>query len=333
MKGFDFEEERIKLEIARLGAKRVLLQLPEGLKPEAPKIAKVVEKAGALPIISVDPCYGACDLAMCEAEGLDVDLIVHFGHAKMIKHEKVTTIYVEARATIPIETAVFQTMPLLANYKKIGLVTTVQHLQILDQARELLTLAGKTVMVGDSGKIAYAGQVSGCNYSNAKTIADEVEAFLFIGGGVFHALGIALQTAKPTIIADPYDNRAFTVNEQAQKMLKQRFASIQQAKDAKTFGVLIGLKPGQEHLAKALKIKELAEKHGKTVLVLVGREITPEVLLEFPTIDAYINTACPRISLEATSKFSKPVLTQSEFKVAIGEASWESILSDGLFEN
>jgi len=123
------------------------------------------------------------------------------------------------------------------------------------------------------------------------------------------------------------------VNEQAQKMLKQRFASIQQAKDAKTFGVLIGLKPGQEHLAKALKIKELAEKHGKTVLVLVGREITPEVLLEFPTIDAYINTACPRISLEATSKFSKPVLTQSEFKVAIGEASWESILSDGLFEN
>jgi 2-(3-amino-3-carboxypropyl)histidine synthase len=333
MKGFDFEEERIKQEIAKVGAKRVLLQLPEGLKPEAPKIAKAVEKTGALPIISVDPCYGACDLAVCEAEGLDVDLIVHFGHAKMIKHEKVSTIYVEARATVPIETAVFQAMPLLANYQKIGLATSVQHLQMLDQARELLTLAGKTVVVGDSGKIAYAGQVSGCNYSNAKSIAKEVEAFLFIGGGVFHALGIALHTGKPTIIADPYDNRAFTVNEQAQKMLKQRFASIQQAKDAKTFGVLIGLKPGQEQLETALKIKELAEKHGKTVLVMAGREITPEVLLEFPTIDVYINTACPRISLEATSKFSKPVLTQNEFKVAVGEASWANILSGGLFEN
>ncbi len=34
MKGFDFEEERLKQEIAKLGAKRVLLQLPEGLKPE-----------------------------------------------------------------------------------------------------------------------------------------------------------------------------------------------------------------------------------------------------------------------------------------------------------
>ena len=40
MLGFDFEEERIKQEIAKLGAKRVLLQMPEGLKPEAPKTGK-----------------------------------------------------------------------------------------------------------------------------------------------------------------------------------------------------------------------------------------------------------------------------------------------------
>ena len=32
MLGFDFEEERIKQEIAKLGAKRVLLQMPQGLK-------------------------------------------------------------------------------------------------------------------------------------------------------------------------------------------------------------------------------------------------------------------------------------------------------------
>ena len=40
MKGFDFEEERIKQEITKLGAKRVLLQMPEGLKPEATTISK-----------------------------------------------------------------------------------------------------------------------------------------------------------------------------------------------------------------------------------------------------------------------------------------------------
>ncbi|HSQ48146.1 MAG TPA: diphthamide biosynthesis enzyme Dph2 [Candidatus Deferrimicrobiaceae bacterium] len=333
MKGFDFEEERIKQEITKLGAKRVLLQLPEGLKPEAPKIAKTIEKTGAIPIISVDPCYGACDLALCDAEGLVVDLIVHFGHAKMVKHEKVPTIYVEARATVPVEAAIIQAIPLLVNYTKIGLATSVQHLQTLDEARDILTREGKIVVIGDSGQIAYPGQVSGCNYSNAKSIADDVEAFLFVGGGMFHALGIALSTAKPTVIADPYDNRAFLVNEQAAKILKLRFANIQEAKTGKTFGVVVGLKPGQKHLDTALKVKEKAEKNGKDAYLLAGREITPEVLLEFPTIDAYVNTACPRISLEATSKFSKPVLTVSEFMVVLGEVSWESLLKKGLFEN
>ncbi len=307
--------------------------MPQGLKPEATSIAKVVEEMGALPIISVDPCYGACDIAISEAQGLGVDLIVHFGHARMVKHEAVPTIYVEAHATITIDAAIQQALPLLANYSKIGLATSVQHLQMLNEARELLTRAGKTVEIGDAGQIAYAGQVSGCNYSNVKSIQGEVEAFLFVGGGMFHALGIALATGKPTIIADPYDTRAYFVNDEAQRILKQRFASLQEAKKAKTFGVLVGLKPGQKHLDNALKVKAIAEKAGKTAYMLAGREITPEMLLEFPSIDAYINTACPRISLDATGKFSKPMLTVPEFMVVCGEVSWESLLKKGLFEN
>ena len=333
MLGFDFEEERIKQEITKLDAKRVLLQMPEGLKPEAPKLAKLIEKCGALAIISADPCYGACDIAVSEAQGLGVDLIVHFGHAKMVKHEPVPTIYVEARATVTVDKAVEQALPLLSSYTTIGLATSVQHLQTLNQAREILTHAGKTVIIGDAGQIAYPGQVSGCNYSNVKSIAGEVEAFLFVGGGMFHALGVALSTSKPTIIADPYDSRAYPINVEAQKILRQRFASIQEAKNAKKIGIFIGLKPGQKHLDNVLHLKELAEKAGKTAYLLAAREITPETLLEFPTIDAYVNTACPRVSLEATGKFGKPVLTVNEFMVACGVSSWENLLKGGLFEN
>ena len=307
--------------------------MPEGLKPEAPKLAKIVEKCGALAIISADPCYGACDIGVGEADGLGVDLIVHFGHAKMGKHEQVPTIYVEARATVTVDYAVEQSLPLLTGYTIVGLTTSVQHLQALNQAREILTRAGKTVIVGDTGQIAYPGQVSGCNYANAKSIANEVDAFLFVGGGMFHALGIALNTSKPTIIADPYDNRAYTINAEAQKILKQRFTCIQEAKNAKKFGVFVGLKLGQKHLNNALKIKELAEKHGKVAFLLAAREINPETLLEFPSIDAYVNTACPRVSLEATGKFQKPVLTVNEFMVVCGEDSWENMLKKGLFEN
>jgi 2-(3-amino-3-carboxypropyl)histidine synthase len=333
MESFDFEEERIKQEIVRLGAKRVLLQLPEGLKPEGPRLAKIIEKTGAVPIISADPCYGACDLATAEAERLGIDLIIHFGHAKLLKHEPISTIYVEARATITVAEAIEKSVPLLSKYSKIGLATTVQHVQTLDEAREILVRAGKTVVIGDAGRVNYPGQVIGCDYSNVKSVANGVEAFLFIGGGRFHALGVALSTSKPTIIAEPYENRAYSIDEEAQKILKQRWACIEEAEHAKTFGVLIGLKLGQKRLDDALKIKEIAEKNGKTAFLFAIREISPEALLEFPSVDAYVNTACPRISLDTPSKFLKPVLTINEFMVVAGESSWETLLKKGLFEN
>lgn len=333
MINFDFEEERIKQGIARLNATRVLLQMPEGLKPEAPRLAKLVEKAGALPIVSADPCYGACDLAVSEAESLDVDMIIHFGHAKLLKHEKVPTVYLEVRATLPVNTAVLKAVPLLSEYRKIGLATTVQHVDCLDMVREILLRTGKTIEVGNAGRLPHSGQVLGCDFSNVKSIAANVDAFLFVGGGKFHALGVALATSKPTIIADPYSGTANSTSEEVQKILKQRFASIKEASRAKNFGVLLGIKPGQKHVEEALKIKDAVEKMGKTACIFAVREIQPSVLIEFPTIDAYINTACPRISLDDASKFKKPVLTVEEFMVVSGESSWENLLRDGLFVN
>jgi len=329
---YDFEEERVKQEILRLKAKRVLIQLPEGLKPEAPRLVKIVEKF-ALPIVSADPCYGACDLATAEAESLGVDLIIHYGHSKLLVYERVPTIYVEARAVLKVNDAVDEALTMLKNWKKVGLVTTIQHVQTLDSVKEILLRAGKIVVIGDAGRLSYAGQVIGCDYSNAKSIAKDVEAFLFIGGGRFHALGVALSTSKPTIVADPYEKRAYSVDKEAEKIIKQRWASIEEANRAKTFAVFVGLKPGQKRLEEALTIKRKLEKNGKTAYLFVAREITPEMLMEFPTVEAYVNTACPRISLDDASKFQKPVLTISEALVVVGELSWEELCKKGLFEN
>ncbi|RJS79463.1 diphthamide biosynthesis enzyme Dph2 [Candidatus Bathyarchaeota archaeon] len=333
MRHYDFEDERVKQEIIKLGAKRVLIQLPEGLKPEAIHIAKIVEEAGALPIISADPCYGACDLATIDAQSLDADLIIHYGHSKLLKHEAVPTIYVEARATINVEEAVEKAIPMLKNWKKIGLVTTVQHVQTLDEVREILLRIGKTVVIGDAGKMNYPGQVIGCDYSNAKSVAKEVEAFLFIGGGRFHAIGVALSTSKPTIVADPYENRGYSVNEDAERIVRQRWASIKEAEKAEKFAVLVGLKVGQKKLEEALNLKEKLEKAGKKAYLFAIKEITPEALMEFPSVDAYVNTACPRVSIDDSSKFQKPLLLPKETRVFLGEISWEKLCKEGLFES
>lgn len=333
MKHYDFEEERVKREIQKLEAKRVLIQLPEGLKPEALRIAKVIEKFGALPIVSADPCYGACDLATAEAESLDADLIIHYGHSKLLKYERVPTIYVEARALLSVSKAVSKALPLLEKWQRIGLTVTVQHVQVLNEAKEILLHQKKTVAIGDAGGSNYPGQVIGCDYSNAKSIANDVDAFLFIGGGKFHALGVALSTSRPTVVADPYEIRAYSVDKEAGEILKQRWANIQEAKNARNFAVLVGLKPGQRRLEEALNLKKELEEKGKAACLFAAKEITSEMLMDFPAVDAYVNTACPRISLDDAQRFKKPVLMPNEVLVIVGKLSWEELCKKGLLEN
>ncbi len=330
---FDLEEKRLKKEISKRKAKTVLLQLPEGLKSGAPHLASIIEDAGALAIVSADPCYGACDLAIPDAESLGADLLVHYGHSPQIKQERVPTIYMETKAKISVKEAVEKAIPLFEPWSNIGLVTTVQHVHKLDEAKILLLKAGKTVAIGDAGLVEYPGQVVGCNFSNAQSVSEEVDAFLFIGGGRFHALGVALATAKPTIIADPYEKRAYPIHDEVPRMLKQRWASISEAKGAENFGVLIGLKSGQKRLKEAVKIKEKLQKSGRKATLLALREIASDALMQFPNIDAFVNTACPRISLDDKPDFLKPILSLSEALVMLGEMDWEELCRKGWFEN
>ena len=333
---FDLEEKRIREEIKRRHADTVLIQLPEGLKTRAIRLAEVVEEMGAVAIISADPCYGACDIAVQEAENLGADLMVHFGHSPKHGTERlgrVKVIYIEAKTSLSLDVVVEKAVPLLKTCKRIGLVTTVQHVDRLDEAREILQKAGKSVAIGDAGRLSCAGQVIGCDYSNAQAVAEDVDVFLFIGGGRFHAIGVALSTSKPTLVADPYETRVYSVDSDADRIRKQRWASLQEAMRAEQFGVLVGLKSGQKRFEEAIQIRGKLKKKGMKSYLLAVREITPETLLGFPAIDAYINTACQRISLDDASRFHKPVLTEKEALVVIGEITWEQLLRRGWFED
>ncbi len=333
MTGHNLEEKRLKEEIKKRQAKRVLLQLPEGLKPEGPRLASIAEEAGAVAIVSADPCYGACDLAIQDAESLGADLIVHYGHTTMTRQEHIPTIYIEARAKTAVKEAVEKAILYLKDWKNIGLVTTVQHIHKLKETKDQLLRAGKTVIVEDAERVKYAGQVIGCDFSNAKSISKGIEAFLFIGGGRFHALGVALATGKPTIIADPYEKKALPIHDEIKTILKRRWASICETKEAERIAILVGLKSGQKRLGEAMELKEKLEKIGKRATLLAIREITPEGLMQFPDIDAFVNTACPRVSLDDTKNFQKPVVTLNEARVVLDEMTWGELCREGWFES
>ena len=69
-------------EIRKHKAEKVMLQLPDGLKPNSQAIQRLLkDRTNAGIFIWAGSCYGSCDLAT-ETKKLGADLLIHFGHAK-----------------------------------------------------------------------------------------------------------------------------------------------------------------------------------------------------------------------------------------------------------
>jgi len=78
---YELELGRILKEIKKQKAKIVLLQFPDGMKPNATTIAEELEKRApkAEFLIWLGSCFGACDVPL-ELKELNIDLLIQFGH-------------------------------------------------------------------------------------------------------------------------------------------------------------------------------------------------------------------------------------------------------------
>ncbi len=323
---YEFELERIKALIKEREARRVGLQLPEGLKTVALALsAEISKETGVDVILSGNSCYGACDIDE-KLEGM-VDLLLHFGHTdtffvkerKTVLKEKIPekVVFIELRSTVDIKPVVERAV---AEIKEdcVGLVATIQHVHALEEAKEVLAHAGKQAVIGKSNNLKYDGQVLGCDFFSARVSGDEI---LFISSGSFHPVGIALYTGKRVIAADPFTMQISVF--EPDELRKKRYIVIGRALDAKSFGILIGMKSGQFKLSEAIALQRKAVAKGLDAYLIALEEINEERLLGFKA-DAFVNTACPRLA-EDFVHFKKPVLSINEFEVVLGERSWEDI--------
>jgi len=307
----DFEIERIAELVEERKARVIRLQFPEGLKRYGPDVAKRIKRQiDVTVLLSGNPCYGACDLDY-DAEA---DLLVHFGHAEIPELAAQRVHFVEVRSDVDVIPVVNEALGLIKG-PRVGLVTNVQHVHTLGSVRRCLESAGLQSAIGSGdGRIKYPGQVLGCNFSSARAI--DVDEYLYIGGGVFHALGVALATGKQVIAADPFLHR--TSLPDANLIVKQRYALITKALDARTFCILAGTKTGQRRLDLALELAQQAIERGYDAYTVTINELTPWTLYQFPA-EAYVNTACPRVTIDDASRFKAPMLTPIEFEMVVGK--------------
>ena len=78
---YNLDLDHVIAEIKEKGAKTVLVQLPDGLKPKAKEIVDELSQYAEI-YIWFSSCFGACDIPKFEC-----DLIVQFGHNKFLREE------------------------------------------------------------------------------------------------------------------------------------------------------------------------------------------------------------------------------------------------------
>jgi len=314
------------LEVIRgRNAKTVGLQFPVGLRTKAVDLAREIEEAaGVTCLVSADPSFGACDVPE-----MPVDLIVHLGHAPMphLRYERVFFYDLPGPA---LESLAFvdAALPLLP--KRVGLLTTTQFRGWLPRIKEHLESKGHEVRIGEPDRrVAYAGQLLGCDYHTATAVAGDVDGYLYIGTGDFHPLGVAMLVDKPVAIADPERGTARTLADLKDRVVRQRHAAIARAHDARTFGIIVSRKTGQARMELARDLKGLAETHGKAAQIFLMDLVAPE-FLEGYRVDAWVNTACPRIAIEDVLQYKRPMLTPQEFEIVLGQRAWEDYVFDEI---
>ncbi len=355
----DFQLDDLVEKIKQNDNRLIALQVPEGLKMQALEMMDEIEtETSAKVVLAADPCYGACDLVHDKMKMMGIELVAHMGHSQMNIDSGMPTEFIDV--TYDGDPELKPILPILNNHlsmaqermanqeqnpalseaeaqdkfldavgrmapltdTKLGLVGSIQHLHLLPDFHDRLEEAGFDVTIPIGGaRLSFPGQVLGCNYSGDDP---SIGHYLFLGSGDFHPIGLVLHTGKPLAMLDPYSGSAEEMSfERIERILRQRFGLIMSSQDSQSFGILIGEKPGQMRRTLALRMKRMLEKHGKKGYLLALEHIGPD-LIDFYPVDAFVNTACPRIAIDDAVRYRKPLITPFELEVALGEKQWET---------
>lgn len=162
-----------------------------------------------------------------------------------------------------------------------GVVTTIQHEHKIGAVIDQLKQA------------THAGQVLGCNAIAAEKVNEQVDEWLFVGSGEFHPVQVALKTGKRMWLWNPVSQElGILPKERIESWRKRKQAQVSGFLNANRVGIIVSTKIGQKNLMRA---RELAKQSDKECFLFACDELHMKEFENFPFVEFWVNTACPRI--------------------------------------
>src|SRR3989338_2571930 len=202
-------------------------------------------------------------------------------------------------------------------YKILALYSSIQFSTQLDKILKQLEKEKITVITSQPARTNGKYQILGCDlsYENLK-LEKKPDAFLYIGDGIFHPRALVLAQKdesefKEVITFDPISKQLSSLGlKNVKKILKSYKGSLLKFLHSENVGVLITLKPGQQQFNPSKLLKE--KYPNKTFYYFVDNNIDFSKAEDFPFIESWINTACPRLGFDDAAHISLPVLNLTD---------------------
>ncbi|KAF2760523.1 putative diphthamide biosynthesis protein [Pseudovirgaria hyperparasitica] len=343
---YNFEIHKTIHRIRSNGSKKIALQFPEGLLLFATTISDILTRfcPDISTLIMGDVTYGACCIDDFTARALGCDLLVHYAHSCLIPVAvtKITTLYVFVSISIDTQHLLATIARNFTPGKTLALVGTIQFNTTIHAIAPQLRRDGFNILIPQITPLS-KGEILGCtspsmpvSTSISTSDANTPDILLYIGDGRFHLESAMIANPSlPSYRYDPYSRRLTREEYAHDELYSLRSTAIHTASSAQKWGIILGAlgRQGNPHTL------ELIETHlrarGIPWVNILLSEIFPGKLALMPDVTAWVQIACPRLSIDWGYAFPRPLLSPYEALVALGvrEAPWKENLDQGRPRN
>jgi diphthamide biosynthesis protein 2 len=335
---------------------RIALQFPDSLLGDAAEVCWAMEEAltadGKVPLVFIlgDTTFGSCCPDEVSALHLEADVLIHFGHACLSPAMSLPVVYSFGASKVDVSACVDV---VVENVKRVG----IQRILLLFQVQYFHAIEELQTRISEKGDVLV---VAGLIPQQDFQLLDEEPADLAETSLKYHRIGgleipsnLDFSTFTVLYIGDPSQSQQYinimlrftsmasgspsaiwtfkpieslletSLPPDIQRQLNRRFFLTQKARDATTFGILVGTL-SQRHFASAVASlqKSIQDAKRSCYTFAVGK-VNVAKLANFGEIDCYVLVACSETSLlDFERDIHVPVITPLELDVALGNTQW-----------
>jgi len=331
------------------GYKRVALQLPDELLSQSWRIVSRLKQAIQTTDIEVEPqifvlgdtSYGSCCIDEVAAFHNGADFLVHYGHTCLSENKSIPVQYVFGKYPMEIEACAASILQELNLEQKNGKVTLFCDPRYHHAMEKLCNILGAEIAscscsqfpntfripVTDKLDEEETGSVSPPSETirvlGQSLLKEEGQTLIYVGAETSQIAQMVLEFSGETIfVVDPENCICQRPDRKSRGVMSKRFFKIEQAKDARVFGILVGTMGVQGYSNMLNHLRNIIATAGRKSYTFMMGKINANKLANFPIIDAYILVACPENTLIDSKEFYSPVVTPLEVEIALGVREW-----------